>query len=138
MNIEHEYNNNGFCKFCGWERQFIEKTGRTCAGQAQDNAKIEIDSNPKQSHSKESLNTVPPVPSPPKKIPLSTQYMQNGRKFGGIFGFACVYFYVTSPSNPNKGNLLGIKQDVTIFSIVFGCMIIGTGIGYALGKWLDD
>lgn len=32
MNAEHQYNQHGFCKHCGWERQFIEKTGRPCAG----------------------------------------------------------------------------------------------------------
>ncbi len=27
---EHQYDSNSFCKRCGWERQFIDKTKRTC------------------------------------------------------------------------------------------------------------
>ena len=29
-NLEHKYTPNGFCKNCGWERSFIEKTQRAC------------------------------------------------------------------------------------------------------------
>jgi hypothetical protein len=32
IQTEHKYTNNGFCKHCGWERKFIEKTGRSCTG----------------------------------------------------------------------------------------------------------
>ncbi len=41
MKIRHEYNDNGFCKYCGWEREFIEKTGRACTGPTQDQQKAE-------------------------------------------------------------------------------------------------
>jgi hypothetical protein len=30
MQTKHKYTKNGFCEYCGWERQFIEKTGRSC------------------------------------------------------------------------------------------------------------
>jgi hypothetical protein len=28
--LGHQYNSNGFCNRCGWERQFLDKTQRTC------------------------------------------------------------------------------------------------------------
>jgi hypothetical protein len=46
MNTEHEYNKNGFCKFCGWERQFIEKTSRVCTGPQQNAKTGDIHSSP--------------------------------------------------------------------------------------------
>jgi len=49
MKTEHEYNERGFCKRCGWERQFMEKTGRACAGTVQANPDLvsqSVDENP--------------------------------------------------------------------------------------------
>jgi hypothetical protein len=49
MKTEHEYNERGFCKRCGWERQFVEKTGRACAGTVQANPDLvsqSVDKNP--------------------------------------------------------------------------------------------
>jgi hypothetical protein len=50
MKTEHEYNERGFCKLCGWERQFMEKAGRACAGTVQANPDLvsspTVDKNP--------------------------------------------------------------------------------------------
>ena len=41
MKTDHEYNKNGFCKACGWHRQYLERTGRPCAGSSQEAQKKE-------------------------------------------------------------------------------------------------
>lgn len=73
--------------------------------------------------------------SPPQKAKtLSVRYVEKGQKFAGFVGLAGALIYVMSPSNPNRGNLLNLKQDVILGTAVLGCSLIGSGIGYALGK----
>lgn len=68
---------------------------------------------------------------------LSARYADVGRKFGSFVGLVGALAYAMSPANPNRGNLLDLKQDAILFAIVLCCNLVGSGIGYALGKIAD-
>jgi hypothetical protein len=40
----HEYNERGFCKYCGWERNYVERTERVCSGPSKEQPGTEPES----------------------------------------------------------------------------------------------
>ncbi len=71
------------------------------------------------------------------KMKPSVRYANAGGKFCGIVGLLGALGYAMSPSNPNRGNLLSLKQDLIIFGAVSAFYLIGSGVGYVLGKWVE-
>ncbi len=67
----------------------------------------------------------------------SVKYANIGWKVGIAVGLILTLVYVTSPLNKNRGSLLSWPQNAIIFGLMVASLFICSGIGTAIGKWVE-
>jgi hypothetical protein len=60
-----------------------------------------------------------------------------GFKLAGTCGLVVGTVYALSPLDPNRGSLLSLGQDAVLFSAAAAFGLIGAGIGFAVGKFIE-
>jgi hypothetical protein len=73
-----------------------------------------------------------------KKRKPSVRYASVGGNIATVVAIVGGLVYVVSPANSSQGHLLNFKQDAVLFVGFVVLYAIGTGIGYLLGKFMEN